>query len=156
LSGIFAWRQLADLRVMRSGLVLVELMIVLVITGLIASFAVPRLTDLSDRAAVRSETLRVVAALDAARGSAVRLDAVASLAMTATGYRVTAVVGTDTVVAWTASGPQSSGVTVSGTGTPLLFGPAGIAMGVSNRTITLSRGAAVRRVVVSKLGRITY
>ena len=141
---------------MRSGIVLFELLLVLVITGILALFAMPRLSAVSDQAAVRTELLRIVAALDAARGAGVRLNSVTMLALTATSYRVTAIVDDDTVVAWTSAGSQSSGVALSGTGAPLLFGPAGLAMGVSNRTITLRRGDAVRRVVVSRLGRITY
>ena len=141
---------------MRFGMVLTELMIVLVLIGIIASIAVPRLSGMSDTAAVRVEALRVVAALDAARGAAVRLNTVASLTLSNTSYLAVAVVGSDTVIAWSQTGPIRNGVTLSGAGAPLLFGPAGLAMGVSNRTITVTRGNAVRRVVMSRLGRISY
>jgi prepilin-type N-terminal cleavage/methylation domain-containing protein len=140
---------------MRNGMVLPELLIALIVTGLVALIAAPRVAAFADAAAVRSEALRVVTALDAARGAAVRLDAVASLTFDATGYRALVVVGADTVVAWRSAGPPGS-VTVSGGGSPLLFGPAGLALGVSNRTITVAKGSASRRVVVSRLGRITY
>lgn len=119
---------------MRRGVVLTELIIAMVCAGIIASIALPRLASINDAADVRNETLRVVSAIDSARGAAVRLNIVTSLAIP----------------------PATNGVTLSGTGQPLLFGPAGLAMGVSNRTITLTKGSAVRRVVVSKLGRITY
>lgn len=140
---------------MRSGLVLIELIIAVAVAGIIAAIAVPELWTLSDTAAVRGETLRVVAALDATRGAALRLNGVASLTLSPASYRAIVVTGADSIVAWAQPGP-ASGVSLAGTGQPLLFGPAGLAMGVSNRTITLSKGSVARRVVMSKLGRITY
>ena len=73
---------------MRSGLVLIELLFVVVLLGLLALFAVPRLSDVADAAAVRDEAMRVVAALDAARGAAIRLGTVATLTLSDTSYRV--------------------------------------------------------------------
>lgn len=141
---------------MRSGLVLIELLVVVVITGLLALIAAPRLFTAADAAAVRDEMLRVVAALDAGRGAAIRLGMVATLTLSDTSYLVTAAVGGDTVTAWRRPGPRENGVALTGTGQPLLFGPAGLAMGASNRTITVSRGSVERKVVVSRLGRVTY
>lgn len=144
------------LAVMRSGLILVELLVVLVLIGLLALIAAPRLFTLADAAAVRDEAWRVVTALDAARGTAIRMGVVATLTLSDTSYQVTAAAGGDTVTAWRRPGPRQNGVALNGTGQPLLFGPAGLAMGASNRTITVSRGSAERKVVVSRLGRVTY
>lgn len=141
---------------MRSGLVLFELLLAVVLAGLVAAIAAPRLVSIADAAAVRDEALRVVAVLDAARGASVRLGVVAALALTDTTYRVTAVVGTDTVTAWQQPGPRYRGVTLGGSGRPIPFGPDGLAMGVANRTFTLAKGNALRRVVMSKYGRLTY
>ncbi|MGH7592674.1 MAG: GspH/FimT family pseudopilin [Gemmatimonadales bacterium] len=141
---------------MRSGLVLIELMLVVVVAGLLALFAAPRLLAVVDAVAVRNETFRVVAALDAARGASIRLGAVATLTLSDTSYQVIAVTGTDTSMAWRRPGPRRSGVVLGGAGQAVSFGPAGLAMGVSNRTITLTKGSAARKVVVSRLGRITY
>ncbi len=141
---------------MRSGLVLLELLLGMVLAALLAAIATPQLVALSDAAALRDETFRVVMALDAARGASVRLDVVATLTLTDSSYRVTAVVGTDTVTPWQQPGPRFRGVTLSGAGQPIAFGPDGLAMGVANRTITVAKGDAVRRVVMSKYGRLTY
>ena len=141
---------------MRSGVMLTELLIGLVVAGIVASIAIPGLVRLSDAAAVRDEMLRVVAGIDAARGAAVRLNQAASLALSPADYRVVVVTGADTVIAWTQSGPGLRGVILTGAGQPLRFGPAGLGMGVSNRTITVSKGTATRTVVVSQLGRVTY
>lgn len=141
---------------MRTGLVLIELMFVVVLTGLLALFAAPRLLAVMDVAAVRDEAMRVVAALDATRGASIRLGTVATLALSDTSYRVTTVAGRDTVTAWRQPGPRQRGVALSGGGQPVGFGPAGLAMGVSNRTIIVTKGRAVRKIVVSRLGRISY
>ena len=141
---------------MRRGLTLTELLVVLVIIAIVAAIAAPRIATIADAAAVRDETIRLVGAVDATRGAAVRLDNVASLTITATSYRATVIDGSDTVIAWAQSGPATSGVSITGAGTPMTFGPAGLAMGVSNRTMTLSKGTAQRRVVLSKFGRLTY
>lgn len=141
---------------MRAGVVLTELLLGLVVAAIVAAIAVPRFAAIRDAAAVREETLRMVAAIDAARGASVRLNTVATLTLSAAGYTATAIVGADTVIAWRQPGPLRNAVTLSGIGQPLLFGPAGLAMGVSNRTLLLTRGSAVRRVVVSRFGRLTY
>lgn len=141
---------------MRAGVVLTELLLGLVVAAIVAAIAVPRFAAIRDAAAVREETLRMVAAIDAARGASVRLNTVATLTLSAAGYTATAIVGADTVIAWHQPGPLRNAVTLSGIGQPLLFGPAGLAMGVSNRTLLLTRGSAVRRVVVSRFGRLTY
>lgn len=141
---------------MRAGLVLVELLFVVVLLGLLALIAAPRLAGVVDAAAVRDEAMRVVAALDAARGASIRLGTVATLTFSDTSYRVTAIVGPDTLTPWRQPGPGPAGVVLSGGGQPVLFGPAGLAVGVSNRTIVMTKGLAVRKVVVSRLGRITY
>ncbi len=141
---------------MRTGYSLPELLVVVIIIGILTAFGVPALVGIADAAAVRAEAGRVVAALDAARGFAVRLDVVTSLSMSDSAYEVTAIVGADTVTPWRKRGPAARGVTLVVPGRSVLFGPSGVGMGVSNRTIVLSRGRASRQVVVSRLGRITW
>ena len=141
---------------MRRGFVLVELLLAMLLAALIAAIAAPRLVALSDAAAVRDEALGVVAALDAARGASVRLGGVATLALSDSNYRVTVVVGADTVTAWRRPGPSRNGAALSGAGQPITFGPDGLALGVANRTISIAKGSASRRVVMSKYGRLTY
>lgn len=140
---------------MRSGVLLIELLVVLTVTALLAAIAVPRLRFVTDAAAVRDEIARLVAAIDAGRGAAIRLDAVTAVELAGDRYRVVLVVGTDTIIAWQQPGPGASGVTMAGAGRPIAFAPDGLALGVANRTITLSRGDATRRVVLSKYGRLT-
>jgi prepilin-type N-terminal cleavage/methylation domain-containing protein len=140
---------------MRRGFTVFELLAVVTITGLMALIALPRLVRLGDGAAVRQETRRLVLALDAARGTATRLATPVRLVLTDTSYVVESTIDSETVVEWRAGGPAAAGVGLSGAGAPITFGPAGIAMGVANRTLILTRGAANHRVVISRLGRIT-
>ena len=143
-------------RMQRTGTTLVELALVIVILGILAAIAVPRITLIADEAAVRHQAHRLVGALDAARGAGIRLDTPAGLTISTARLNVAADVGGIPTSVWDAPGPADEGVSVSGAGAPIMFGPAGIAVGASNRTIVLSRGAATRRVVISRLGRITY
>ena len=62
--------------------------------------------------------------------------------------------GVDTLTRWTTAGPQKAGVVLSGPGYPLVFAPTGVTMGASNATYQLTRNSAVRRVIVSRYGRV--
>jgi prepilin-type N-terminal cleavage/methylation domain-containing protein len=137
------------------GTTLLELIIVIVILALLGAIAVPRVLGVTDAAAVRETAARLVAALDATRGAAVRLGGPAALLITPSDWRVLVRVGPDSVVAWESPGAAVHGVTVSGAGGPIIFARAGIAVGAANRTIVMSRGLASSRVVISRLGRVT-
>ncbi len=137
------------------GTTLLELAIAIAITLLLAAIAVPRLAYVADAAAVRDETARLVGALDAARSAAIRLGGNAALSITPATWQVVVVRGSDSLVAWHGAGGAGRGVTISGAGAPIVFGGAGLAVGAANRTITISRRLASRRVVISRLGRVT-
>ena len=55
---------------------------------------------------------------------------------------------------WGTGGPGPSGVTLEGSTRRMTFSPLGYTTGLSNATFALSRGAARRTVVVSRLGRV--
>lgn len=141
---------------MRRGVTLTELLIGLVLIGLLALLAVPRLAALHDSVQVRAETVRLIAALDRARGAAVRLGSNTRLTLSDTGYLLTAAPIDTLTELWRAPGPAASAIQLSGAGAPLLFGPAGIAVGASNRTLILTKGSVSRRIILSRLGRITW
>jgi Tfp pilus assembly protein FimT len=136
------------------GTTVLELVLAIAIILVLAMLAVPRLVYVADAAAVRDETARLVAALDAARSAAIRLGANAALSIAPTSWQVLVVHGSDTLVAWHAAGAAAHGVTVAGAGGPIVFGQAGLAVGAANRTLTISRRLATRRVVISRLGRV--
>lgn len=138
------------------GLTLVELLLVCVLLGLLSGIATPRLVTLLDASALHAETATLVSALDAARGAAMRLGVVSRLSLADSGYLVEAIIGSEPVVAWRDPGPARHGVQLANAGQPILFAPSGIAMGVANRTIVLSKGSATRQLVISRLGRLTW
>lgn len=138
------------------GLTLPELLLVLVLLALGAGLALPRVMMALDAGLVRAEAAAVVTALDTARGAAMRLGAVARLTLADSGYQVVVQAPGGTTVVWRGSGAAARGVHLTGAGQPILFGPSGVAMGAANRTVQLARGAVTRRVVVSRLGRLTW
>lgn len=137
------------------GTTLIELVLVLTLLALVMAIGVPRVLHVADAAAVRLEAARLVGALDAGRGAALRFDANAALTLDPDRWSVAIRRGTDTLVAWHTAGSMASGVSLSGAGAPIVFGRSGLAVGAANRTLVVSRGQATRRVVVSRLGRIT-
>ncbi len=138
---------------MTRGTSLLDLLLALVLVGLLAGLAIPRVAGLAEHAALALDVTRVQAALEVARGTGVRLGTVAVLQLGATPWEVRAVLDGVETVAWRSPG-VTEGTTLEGAGDPLHFGPAGLAVGVGNRTLRLRRGGAVREIVVSRLGRV--
>jgi prepilin-type N-terminal cleavage/methylation domain-containing protein len=138
------------------GVTLIELLLALVLVAITAGIATPRLINVIDLATVHAETASLVSALDAARGAALRLGTVTRLTLADSGYQVAASVSGEPITPWRSAGPSRRGVRLTGAGQPILFAPSGIAMGAANRTLWLSKGAVSRRVVLSRLGRLTW
>ena len=136
---------------MRAGFSLVELLLGLCITAILAGIATPALVGMRDRITVR------LAAVDAARTLA-DARAVALTASRRTAVRIDAATNTLTVV----TGPDTIrtlrlddyGVTLRTTRDSIAFGPTGIGWGAATATITLRRGSASTAVAVSRVGRI--
>lgn len=138
------------------GTTLPELLVVVVLLGMLALLGGLAVTGLRDRAAVALEQHRVVQAIHAARGAAVRLGVPVRLLLGDSAHRVTTrTIAGDSIVAWRSPGTAGHGVRLAGASGALLFAPGGIAMGASNRTLTLTRGGVTRKVIVSRLGRVT-
>lgn len=136
---------------MPRGTTLLELLLVVSCITLLTLIAAPRVSGILGDLALRQEAATLVGALDQARLAAIQRSDVATLTLSDSSYRVSV----DTVVIWQHAGPATRGMMLSGAGAPIQFGAAGVAIGVANRTFTLARGARSRRVVISRLGRIT-
>jgi Tfp pilus assembly protein FimT len=140
---------------MRRGITLLELLMVIVLTTLLASLTLPAIGALHDRLAVDAVTESVVSAHTRARLVAVAERRVAVLTLTADSLVVRVVEAPgDTVFRWRGAGPGAEGVGVTGMPRSVLVAPSGVAMGVANGTYVLTRGAARKQVVVSRYGRI--
>lgn len=139
---------------MRHGTTLLDLILALTVLGILLAIGATRVTAVVDAARVRVVTAQLVGAIEAARGSAIRLGGGVTLHLDAPRWEVRRPLGADTIVTWRLPGHQQAGVALTGAGTPIRFGPAGLTMGVANRTFQLSRGAVTRTVVLSRLGRV--
>jgi len=140
---------------MSRGVTLPELLLALVVVGLLSLIALPKLAAVTSANALRHEATQLVAALDAARTAAIRVGAPSTLTLSDSSYTVVGGLPGDSVHAWRIPGPATRGVRLTGAGGPIRFGASGLAIGVANRTLTLTRGSNSRRVVLSRLGRIT-
>ena len=138
----------------RRGVALLELLLAIALLLLLGGIVAPRLAAIADAAAVRAARRELLAALDAARGAPIRLGTSVALRDDGTRRTVAPLAPPDTQAVWRGPVAARHGVHQTGPGHPLTFGPAGIATGASNRSITLSRGSASMTVVISRLGRI--
>ena len=136
---------------MRAGFTMVEVMLCLCVTAILAGIATPALIGMRDRITVRLaavDAARTLAdartvALTASRRTAVRIDAVT--------HTLTVVAGTDTIRTLRLA---DYGVQLRTTRDSIAFGPTGIGWGAATATITLRRGSASTALAVSRVGRI--
>ena len=139
----------------RHGQSFPELVVVLALTALVAAVGVPSITHAFDRRLVESAAQQIVIAHREARLTAytTRQLVLLRLAADSIELRVTDR-GPDTTLLWRRPGPQLFDVTVTGNPRIIRFVPAGYSIGGSNVSYTITRGAATRKVVISRLGRV--
>jgi Tfp pilus assembly protein FimT len=139
---------------MSRGATLLEIILALVVMGLLGTIVLPSARDLHDRLLVDEAARTIAVAHVRARLAATTESQPAVLTIDADSLRIALLWGADTLVRWTAPGPQTGGVTLTGGGRRVLFAPSGISFGLANATYTLTRGARVKQVVVSRYGRV--
>jgi prepilin-type N-terminal cleavage/methylation domain-containing protein len=138
----------------RSGITLVELIIVMVIGGVLASLALPRLARLRDASAVRGALSDLGATFGLARQAAVARRAnVAVVFDTASGTIV--VRGTDGTLA-RRNLRAAYGVVVGANRDSAVYDPRGLGFGVSNVSVSVRRGLFVDTFTMSRLGRTAW
>jgi len=140
---------------MRRGFSLIELVLALVVTGLLAALSLPAIGALHDRLRTDAAARALVAAHLRARFIALAEQRVVVLELTPARLAIRAVESPgDTVLRWEGGGPAVEGVLVTGMPHQAAFGPAGIGLGLANATFVLQRGGAARQVIVSRYGRV--
>jgi prepilin-type N-terminal cleavage/methylation domain-containing protein len=140
---------------MSRGVTLVELLLVLALTGIVLVLAVPSLATQRDRLAVDAAVSAITAAHVRARVLArtERRVVILALAPDSIVLRVVAAPG-DTVPRWHGPGPAREGVATTGLPRVVHFTPSGVTMGVANATYRVTRGGSSRQVIVSRYGRV--
>lgn len=139
---------------MRRGFTLVELIVVLAIVALITTFALAHLMPLVDWIAADRAARDVTSALAVTRTVAVLRGTRARLRISADSLRIDreAAAGWEPYARW--AGPASAGVTLAVSNPEVVFSPLGIAWGVSNTRIVLTRGSQIETITTSRLGRV--
>ena len=135
-----------------AGAALIELIVAISISALLATITIAGLASLRDRSAVRSATTEIASALHLARSSALAESRVIALRFDTTSGRTLVLAQPDTLLdlplgVW-------YGVTLTATRDSIAYGPTGRDYGAANTTLTLRRRGAADTVVVSRLGRV--
>jgi len=139
----------------RRGFSLPELVVIVALTAAVSAVVVPSLLHLVDRQLVESAAQQLVAAHREARVASTTSGRTALLRLGGDSLHLRLTRGgPDTILVWSRPGPRAFGVTVLGNDRTLRFIPVGYTIGVSNASYTLTRGAARRKVVISRLGRV--
>lgn len=139
---------------MRRGFTLLELVVVLAIVAVLTTFAVWRLVPLVDWIAADGAARDVTSALAVTRTAAVLHGTRARLRIAADSLRIDreGPAGWEPYARW--AGPASAGVTLTVSNPEVVFSPLGIAWGLSNTRIVLSRGSQIETITTSRLGRV--
>jgi type IV fimbrial biogenesis protein FimT len=147
-------------RARRAGYTLAELLIVIVLAGIIASMAVPRLSSFVRHLSARSAVSKVVSDLALARTQAVREGRTVSLRVTSTRtylvamepgvtpgriFKTVDISGTQKNVTLAALGPAPPNVS---------FDPRGMLRAGSATQLVVTRGARSDTVTISAVGRV--
>ena len=128
------------------------MVLVLALGGILLAIAVPPLTSALDRIDVGAAAGHIAAAHQRARIMAITRSQVVILSVDSAALVIRP--RSMATALWSEPGPAASGVSLAGPRRQFTFSPEGFSLGLSNATLHLSRGAATRTVVVSRLGRV--
>jgi prepilin-type N-terminal cleavage/methylation domain-containing protein len=135
---------------MRRGFTLLELLIVIALTGVLSGLAFPRLAGALDGIHAGQAASRIALAHERARALALGEQRTALLRVTADSLTVLV----NDSVRWGLAGPASDGATLSLGAAQTPYAPNGLALGAANTTFVVQRGLARVEVLVSRLGRV--
>jgi type II secretory pathway pseudopilin PulG len=138
-------------RTTRNGFTLIETLIICVITGIVLGIAAPRIRAITDSFSVDATAREITSVFALARLVALR-DRGADLRIDSATVRLTAggrVLSEQRVAA-------RHGVRIRTTLGIVRYAATGMALGLSNGSIYISRGAAADTIVISRLGRVRH
>lgn len=134
------------------GFTLLELLVVMTVSGIVLAIAVPRARAGLDRAVVRSAATDVRATLGLARTLALAGHAVIAVDIDSARGMLRIRRGSDVLLRRGVE--QAHGVELRATRDSLSYDPYGLGRGASNLSVLVRRGLAAETVFVSRLGRI--
>jgi len=138
---------------MQRGVTLIELAIAMVLLGVLAALAVPKLAHWSDRLAVMRAVEEVAGFHRRARLRAVVGSRFVQVVFTGDSLVAVATGPPDSVLV-RGPGPTRLGVSLNATRSVIRLYPNGLGLGGSNTKIVLKRGEVSESLTVSRLGRL--
>lgn len=139
---------------MQDGFTLVELIVGLVFAGVLMLISIPPVVRLRNRGQVAAVASELVLAVRRAREEAFTRNTQVDVQLTPDSLWIIAQSGLTSTPVWSTPGPRARGVQLVGPTTVIRVAPSGLPVGVVNGTWRVSRGAVLRRVVISRYGRI--
>lgn len=144
----------------RRGFSLIEMLVVLIVSGLVLKMALPRFAAMRDRMALRAAKQQISAYLVTARAIAIRRAKVSTFKVknNTIWATTTSSTGTDSTITGTVPLLTARGVTVSrqgiGASDSIRFDPRGFALLNNARTYVLTRNSLKDSICISRLGLI--
>ncbi len=141
-----------SLSMRRRGYTIAEMIVVMVVAGVLAAIALPRMVAATDRVRARGAAADVSAAFAGAREQALTARALVAVVLDTAG-RTVMVRSRDRVVLVRDVG-KLYGVRMSASRDSMSYDPRGLGFGAANLSVVLRRGQAAETVSVSRLGRV--
>lgn len=145
-------RGLAEASHYTAGYTVLELVIVITISGLLLAIAVPRATLALDRISVRSAAGDVVATLSTARSLALAGHASVAVHVDSAAGALRVQRGSEPL--FSRGIGHAHGVRIASTRDSLTYDSRGLGRGAANLSIVVRRRSAAETVFVSRLGRV--
>ncbi|MGH7620328.1 MAG: prepilin-type N-terminal cleavage/methylation domain-containing protein [Gemmatimonadaceae bacterium] len=138
----------------RSGFSLLEMVVVLTVTGVLLAIALPRMSAVRDRSAVRSAVDELGASFSTARAAAIARRAMVAVVVD-TSAGVVEVRSAGRIVV---SRPLRAlyGISLMSNRDSAVYDQRGLGYGVTNLTVVVRRGAMVDTLTMSRLGRVRW
>ena len=140
---------------MRHGVTLVEMLVVLLLIGCFAGWAVPKMSAWADWIAVEGASREVASFYTAARFAAAQRGTRIRVQFAADSLRAV-FEGVHDSVFRTHAGPHARGVSFAVTHPVVRIGASGYGWGAGNTTVVLRRGTVVDSLIISRLGRLRW
>ena len=138
---------------MRRGFTLIEIAIVLVVIGVMAGLATPRIAGYMDRLAVRRAEDETAAFYNRVRIAAVYRAVRVRVGFSGDSLIAVAEGSVDSIV-WRLPGPTQYGVALTASRPEIRLYPNGLGLGAANTKLVFRRGAAADSLTISRLGRL--